>query len=247
MKTNRAVQERSVDNLSSTKEDIVTDQRDWHRYRAQELEETNAQVRRQWEDLKDQAAKSLGKVRPDVVVDEANLGAQMGLQIIAVAERNRRVYKSFQAVAVVSMARGQLWSAYPPTEKFPAGFGSLRKLLGAAELGGRTIYQLALLGDLIVPYCDSHGIDIGPYVSAMHYYKLVEVLPHIGRQIRDSSSTPKDIRSTLEFVKKSPNREVVRGWRKSQTDRPTSDDGSAERQPTKEVISELQDHDATSA
>lgn len=168
--------------------------------------------------LSDEARELAKKRHTKMPPDEWNRRALILFEVIDLAERKRTGCRSIQALAAIRIVKEALWLSYPPTWEHPDGFGSLKEMLQAAGLGRRAIYDLTVVAEIIVPYCEANDIDIIPCVT-YEYTKLAEVISYLKHQIRDESSTPDDIKATLAKVHGVPDRETIRFWRQSQPGR----------------------------
>ncbi len=142
-------------------------------------------------------------------LDNDNIKAQMAFQALVIAERRRKGYRSVQASIVASMIRerNSIWLAFPPTDDYPTGFGSLREFLSAAGLSHTTVGDLCRL-EYIVPYCDENKIPIDEHMSEDRYPMLVEA----GSTLRKAAihGDLDTVISVLEDVSVASSRDAIR-------------------------------------
>lgn len=113
----------------------------------------------------------------DQWIGEENLKARyMQIALRTTIDRTQTL-RSIQMQIAAEISRGQLWLHHPPTEDYPNGYGDLNEMLDDVGFNGRTKSVLMSIGDKIVPFCDSNGIDIDRFLVNSLRPKLEDALP----------------------------------------------------------------------
>lgn len=151
--------------------------------------------------------------------DVANPGPELESEImhrmLHLAEGIRRRYRSAQGFIVAAVAREKLWAAHPNV------YRSLREFLRDAGIGESTVSDLVALGDIIVPFCDHHGLDINNAIGPDHWAKTRETIPTLRRLIAGPASLTQasSVGSVLSDAVRAVDRGAVRfKYRRHRTD-----------------------------
>lgn len=136
-------------------------------------------------------------------------------RMLHLAEGIRRRYRSAQGFIVAAVARAKLWAAHPN------GYTSLREFLRDAGIGESTVSDLVALGEIIVPFCDHHDLDINAAIGPEHWAKTRETIPTLRRLIAGPASLTQAtvVQSVLTDAIKAADRASIRyKYRKHRTD-----------------------------
>ena len=127
-------------------------------------------------------------------------------KMLHLAEGIRRRYRSAQGFIVAAVAREKLWAAHPN------GYTSLREFLRDAGIGESTVSDLVALGEIIVPFCDHHNLDINAAIGPDHWAKTRETIPTLRRLIAGPPSLTQAsvVQSVLSDAVKAVDRSAVR-------------------------------------
>lgn len=155
----------------------------------------------------------LADARDQVMTDHDNvakpgpeLEAEIMHRMLHLAEGIRRRYRSAQGFIVAAVARDKLWAAHPNV------YRSLREFLRDAGIGESTVSDLVALGEIIIPFCDHHNLDINAAIGPDHWAKTRETIPTLRRLIAGPTSLTQAsvVQSVLTDAIKAPDRQAVR-------------------------------------
>lgn len=136
-------------------------------------------------------------------------------RMLSLAEGIRRRYRSAQGFIVATVAREKLWAAHPNA------YRSLREFLRDAGIGESTVSDLVALGEIIIPFCDQHGLDINAAIGPAHWAKTRETVPTLRRLIAGPASPTQtsSVQSVLADAIKAVDRGAIRyKYRKHRAD-----------------------------
>lgn len=153
-------------------------------------------------DLLDRARDQTLAEHGNVAKGGAELESEITLRMLAFSENHRKTQQVAQGFIVAYVARKQLWRNHPD------GFTNLRYFLQAAGLSHGTVCDLVSLGDIIVPFCDHHGLGIDRALTIEQWPKLREAISALRRAAK--SKDAEGAREILEDVKTATSRDAVR-------------------------------------
>lgn len=141
--------------------------------------------------------------------DDKNMEALVAFQAIKVAEDERHNLRSMQAWIAVRLEEEQTYLAYPPTEEYPEGFGSLSEFLQAAGISSRQRrYELGLVAG-IQGYLGYHGYDIYEYLNQDRYPKLINAAVQI-KNLATGKETEFELDEIMKDVETAQSRDDIR-------------------------------------
>lgn len=155
----------------------------------------------------------LAAAKDQVLADHDNvakagpeLESEIMHRMLSLAEGIRTKYRSAQGFIVAAVAREKLWAAHSN------GYTSLREFLRNAGIGESTVSDLVALGEIIVPFCDHHKLDINSAIGPGHWAKTRETIPTLRRLIAGPSSLTQaaSVQSVLTDAIKAADRQAVR-------------------------------------
>lgn len=155
----------------------------------------------------------LATAKDQVLADHDNVAKQgpeleseIMHRMLHLAEGIRRRYRSAQGFIVAAVAREKLWAAHPN------GYTSLREFLRDAGIGESTVSDLVALGEIIVPFCDCHDLDINTAIGPDHWAKTRETIPTLRRLIAAGTSITQAsaVGSVLSDAIKATDRQAIR-------------------------------------
>lgn len=138
-------------------------------------------------------------------VDDESTGqrrAIIALDALALSEENRDTQRATQGLLVAMIARESWWRFHPD------GFDSLREYLRASGMSPSNVSILNSLGEVVVPFCDHHKIDIDEAITTREWPKLREAITALKCAARDDD--PEAARGILGTVLTAVGRQSVR-------------------------------------
>lgn len=154
------------------------------------------------QDLLSRARDETLAAHGDVAKGGIALEAEITMRMLTLSEARRSVQKVAQGFIVAYVAREQLWRGHPD------GFSCLRQFLQAAGLSHGTVCDLVSLGDIIVPFCDHHKIEIDKALTPGQWPNLREAISALRRAAKaDDVSLAEEI---LQDVRSATTRGAVR-------------------------------------
>jgi hypothetical protein len=130
---------------------------------------------------------------------EPDLQARVAQDMLEIAARKQDELKVSQAFIVAHVARHELWRFEYP---------NLRDYLKDSQISTQAVSTLYGFGDTIVPYCDTHGIELYPVMGPENWGKLREAIPALKRAARGDD--PKQVQEILDDVVKATGRDAIR-------------------------------------
>jgi hypothetical protein len=129
--------------------------------------------------------RSLYNEAADIVLHDPQDGrsdeqiiAQIAASMIELAESQKWNIRSAQALIVAYLAETQLWQAHP------LGFADLRDYLKNTGMGPSSVSEMGDIGEVILPYCNAHDIDLRSALIPGVWPRTRETIPALKRAIQ---------------------------------------------------------------
>jgi len=163
-------------------------------------------------------------VLPDGYTSRNNKMAAVSRVVLQDTIEQQATIRSIQMAIIAEVARKKLWLYHPPTQDYENGYGGMIDFIKdcgfVTDKGALTSTGSYLLsiGEVIVPFCDDHNIQIDEYMTNSLRPKLEYAITEIKSRIKEEDVS--GVQEVLGKVRSYRDRESIAAeFHKPRTDR----------------------------